>query len=101
MKKAAAFRGGECLEEKAPADIYTPIKWKCADGHEFMMSVNAVLQGGHWCPECLAHEWQYGNIAKVNPFYAQVWTPLHGDDEDYVIPMEFIANELKKKLDLQ
>ena len=47
MKKAAAFRGGECLEEKAPADIYTPIKWKCADGHEFMMSVNAVLQGGH------------------------------------------------------
>lgn len=105
LKKAAAFRGGECLEEKAPADIYTPIKWKCADGHEFMMSVNAVLQGGHWCPECLAHEWQYGNIAKVNPFYAQVWTPLHGDDEDYVIPMEFsgydIANELKKKLDLQ
>lgn len=105
LKKAAAFRGGECLEEKAPADIYTPIKWKCADGHEFMMSVNAVLQGGHWCPECLAHEWQYGNIAKVNPFYAQVWTPLHGDDEDYVIPMEFsgydIANELKKKLNLQ
>ena len=53
----------------------------------------------------MAHEWQYGNIAKVNPFYAQVWTPLHGDDEDYVIPMEFsgydIANELKKKLNLQ
>lgn len=68
LKKAAQFRGGKCLVEEVP-DIYTPILWECADGHQFMMSVNAVLQGGHWCPECLSHEWRYGQIAKKNPFY--------------------------------
>lgn len=102
LKKAAAFRGGECLATKVPEDIYTLIPWKCADGHVFEMSVNAVLQGGHWCPECLAHEWQYGEIAKKNPFYAQVWKPLHGDGDDYVIPMEYsaydVAEELREKL---
>lgn len=103
LKKAAAFRGGECLAGEAP-DIYTPIQWRCAEGHEFMMSVNAVLHGGHWCPECLSHEWRYGQIAKKNPFYAQVWTPIHGEGDDYVIPMEFsgydVAKELKEKLGL-
>mgnify|MGYP001286530869 CR=1 FL=1 len=104
LQQAAAFRGGECLETVMPKDIYTPIRWKCADGHEFMMSVNAALQGGHWCPECIGHEWKYGQIAKKNPYYAQVWTPLHGDTDDYVIPMEFsgldITKELKEKLGL-
>ena len=85
LQKAAEFRGGKCLAEEIP-DIYTPIRWQCADGHEFLMSVNAVLQGGHWCPECLKHEWRYGEIAKKNPFYAQVWTPIHGEGDDYVIP---------------
>lgn len=104
LRRVAAFRGGECLAQAA-ADIYTPIRWKCADGHEFMLSVNAVVQGGHWCPECLGHEWKYGQIARKNPFFAQVWFPLHGEDDDYVIPMEYsgydIANELKAKLGLK
>ncbi len=104
LQKAAKFRGGECLASELPADIYTKIAWKCADGHTFEMSINAVLQGGHWCPECLAHTWHYGDIAKTNPFYAQVWTPLHGDEDNYVIPMEYsgfeITNELKEKLGL-
>lgn len=105
LREAARFRGGECLAEEMPADIYTPIKWKCADGHTFEMSINTVLQGGHWCPECLAHEWHYGDIAKKNPFYAQVWEPLHGNEDDYVIPMEFSAydveKDLRKKLQLK
>jgi len=104
LQKAAAFRGGECLEKEVPADIYTPITWKCADGHVFRLSVNAALQGGHWCPECLTHTWHYADIAKKNPFYAQVWTPLHGEEDDYAIPMAFngldITNELKEKLGL-
>lgn len=103
LKKAAQFRGGKCLAEEVP-DIYTPILWECADGHRFMMSVNTVLQGGHWCPECLSHEWRYGQFAKKNPFYAQVWTPIHGEGDDYVISMEYsgydIARELKEKLGL-
>jgi hypothetical protein len=104
LRKAAAFRGGKYLENDAPADIYTPVRWECADGHEFKMSVNAALHGGHWCPECLAHEWKYGQIAKKNPFYAQVWTPIRGDEDDFAIPMEFsgydVSNELKKELGL-
>lgn len=104
LQKAAAYRGGKCLAEAVPADIYTPITWECADGHVFKLSVNAVLQGGHWCPECYESTWHYADIAKKNPFYAQVWTPLHGDEDDYVIPMEFspfkIWNELKEKLGL-
>ncbi|MDR1573849.1 MAG: FAD-dependent oxidoreductase, partial [Clostridiales Family XIII bacterium] len=97
LKAAAEYRGGGCLAEEI-ADIYTPIKWRCADGHEFMMSVNAALQGGHWCPECLRHEWHYGDIAKKNPYYAQVWTPLHGDGDDYSIPMKYSAYEITKEL---
>lgn len=45
-----------------------------------------------------------GQIAKKNPFYAQVWTPIHGEGDDYVIPMEFsgydVAKELREKLGL-
>ena len=90
LKKAAAFRGGECLAtEEEYVDFYTPIKWKCAHGHEFMMSANLVLKGGHWCPQELPSDsegkkfhWAYDKEAKVNPFFAQVWYPLHDKDED-------------------
>ena len=103
LQKAAAFRGGEYLGG-TPKDIYTPVKWKCAFGHEFELSVNAVLQGGHWCPECMKDSWAYPKIARKNPFYAQVWDPQHSPDETYEIPMKFsayeIREELKKKLGL-
>ena len=39
LQQAAAFRGGECLETVMPKDIYTPIRWKCADGHGYGASV--------------------------------------------------------------
>lgn len=104
LRKAAEFRGGEYLEETVK-DIYTPARWRCASGHEFMMSVNAVLQGGHWCPECMKNSWAYPKIARENPFYAQVWNSQHSPDETYEIPMRYsafeIAEELKKKLELE
>ena len=40
-----------------------------------------VLEGGHWCPECERKSWNYGHRAQVDPFFAQVWTPLHEPDE--------------------
>lgn len=93
LKKAAEFRGGECLATEV-GDFYTPIKWKCAHGHEFMMSPNLVLRGGHWCPEELPSSmerceqkkfrWAYDDEAKVNPFFAQVWYPLHDKSENNV-----------------
>lgn len=84
MQKAAAFRGGECLSKKLGKDMYTPIKWKCSCGHEFEMSPNLVLKGGHWCPECLPMPWKYDEIAKTNPFFAQVWYAHHDPSEDNV-----------------
>jgi len=103
LDKAAAYRGGECLSNPN-GDIYAPVKWKCASGHEFELSVNAVLGGGHWCTECLRYEWAYGDMAKENPFYAQVWNPHHGEDETYHISMEHSAYdimwELKEELEI-
>ncbi len=102
LKKAAEFRGGEYPETEAPKDIYTPVAWRCADGHTFRMSVNTVLHGGHWCPECYKTEWKYGKLAKASPFLNQIWEPIRGADDETVVPMEYsgfdIYTELKEKL---
>ena len=90
LKKAAEFRGGECLAtQEEYVDFYTPIKWKSALGNEFMMSPNLVLKGGHWCPqefptdcEGKKFHWEYDAEAKRNPFFAQVWYPLHDENEN-------------------
>ena len=76
LRKAAAFRGGECLADTLP-DLYTPIRWRSATGNEFAMSANLVLRGGHWCPQELPWPWDYAAEALRNPFFAQVWDPLH------------------------
>jgi nucleoside-diphosphate-sugar epimerase len=82
MRRAAEFRGGKCLSESMIAgDMATPLDWECQFGHRFAASPALVLQGGHWCPECLPAPWNYDAIAAGNPFFAQVWHPLHGRDE--------------------
>lgn len=103
IQKAAAFRGCKLLDETIP-DIYTPVRFVCSEGHVYEMSINAMLQGGHWCPECQKQAWHYADMARKSPFYAQVWTPVHGEGDDYVIPMRYSAfaiwKELKEKLGL-
>ena len=82
MKGAAEFRGGELLSETMKTgDWRTKLKFRCAFGHEFDASPRLVLEGGHWCPECERKSWNYGARAKVDPFFAQVWDPLHEADE--------------------
>ena len=104
MKKAAAFRGGEVVSDKLES-VYKPLVWKCAFGHTFKATPNTVLRGGHWCPECQRSEWHYAEIARKNPFYAQVWEPIHGDKHDYHIPMAYsafdITEKLKKELNIE
>ncbi|MDE5874179.1 MAG: NAD(P)-dependent oxidoreductase, partial [Muribaculaceae bacterium] len=74
MREAARFRGGECLSDKmAKGDLDTPLKWRCAFGHEFEATPRLVLKGGHWCKDCLPAPWRYAEEARVNPFLAQVW----------------------------
>lgn len=90
MRGAAKFRGGECLSETMEnGEIFRPLKWKCAFGHEFEATPNLVLRGGHWCPECERSKWNFAEMAKVNLFFAQVWTPIHGDEDEVVIKKEF------------
>ena len=71
----------------------TPLEWECAEGHRFTATPRLVLLGGHWCPECMpypykdepnARPWQWDRIAKKNPFFAQLWAPLHDANEDNV-----------------
>ncbi len=83
MRRAAEFRGGKCLSETMKkGDMATKLEWECQFGHRFTASPALVLQGGHWCPECLPPSWNYDAIAAGNPFFAQVWHPLHGTGEN-------------------
>lgn len=92
MKKAAIFRGGKCLStEMTKGDLYTPLQWQCYERHQFMASPYLVLKAGHWCPECEKEAWNFAEIAKHSPFFAQVWVPLH-DYEDAVY-VKKIVNE--------
>ena len=72
-------------------DWDTPLEWECAEGHRFTASPRLVLLGGHWCPECMPYPyvdepnprpWQWDKIARENPFFAQLWAPLHDPTED-------------------
>ncbi len=96
MQKAAAFRGGKCLsKEMKKGDWDTQLEWQCAEGHTFKASPRLILLGGHWCPECFPypyadepkekqHPWNWDAEARRNPFFAQIWTPLHDADENNV-----------------
>ena len=89
MQKAVSFRGGELLSPSMiKGDWKSKLKMRCAFGHTFEASPRLILEGGHWCPECERKSWNYGNRAKVDPFFAQVWNPLHEPDELREYPKE-------------
>jgi len=82
VKGAAVFRGGECLSAEMKMGNWTEkLKFRCAFNHEFEASPRLVLEGGHWCPVCEKESWNYHERAKVDPFFAQVWYPLHDKNE--------------------
>ena len=82
MQKAARFRGGECVSDRMVTGDWTgKLTFRCAFGHDFTASPRLVLEGGHWCPQCERESWNYAARAKVDPFFAQVWNPLHSADE--------------------
>ncbi len=95
LQKAAAFRGGQCLATEI-TDMYTPVRWRSARGNEFEMSPNLVLRGGQWCPQELPWPWNFGEEAKLNPFFAQVWNPLHPEDENHCYGPEIFDNFKEK-----
>jgi len=87
LRAAAAFRGGRCLAERMTrGDLTGKLEWQCAFEHRFEATPNLVLRGGHWCPECAPPGWRYDEEARRNPFFAQVWVPNHGPEENNVYP---------------
>jgi len=82
VKEAAKFRGGECLSDSMETGNWTEkLKFRCAFSHEFDASPRLILEGGHWCPVCERESWNYYERAKADPFFAQVWYPLHDKNE--------------------
>ena len=86
LKKAAAFRGGECLSQTWNGDLYQTLSWKCAQGHEFSGKPYSILKAGHWCPDCVPPPWDFDQQAKKNPFFAQAWYPNHDLEENNYYP---------------
>jgi len=82
MRGAAKFRGGECRSTAMEkGDWNSKLEFTCAFGHQFEASPRLILEGGHWCPVCERESWNYAARAKVDPFFAQVWDPLHDQEE--------------------
>lgn len=75
LQHAAEFRGGQLLSEAYDGDPARKLTWRCHDRHTFEASPKLILEGGHWCPECLPPEWHYAEQAAHNPFLAQVMRP--------------------------
>jgi len=88
LRGAAEFRGGNLVSPEWDGDMYSTLNWRCAFHHEFSGSPFLILRAGHWCPECLAPPWKYDEIAKSNPFFAQVWYTNHSEDENNFYPSD-------------
>ena len=74
LQAAAAFRGGRLVSESYSGDPMQPLTWECHQGHRFEASPKLILEGGHWCPECMSDHWDgFHDVAKHNPFFAQVY----------------------------
>ena len=72
LRSAAAWRGAVCHVD-GDLDPYRPVRLECSLGHHFDMSPNLYLAGGHWCPTCQTDIANYPQVARTNPFFAQVW----------------------------
>ena len=88
VRNAAKFRGGKLISEKMEkGDLATKLKWKCGYcKNEFDASPCLILLGGFWCPKCFIPEekWDYDNIAKTCPFFAQLWYNDHPKNENNI-----------------
>lgn len=51
MDRWAKERGGECLSS-VYVNQYTPLKWRCARGHEWSARPSNI-KGGSWCARCV------------------------------------------------
>ena len=78
-------------------DWDTPLEWQSASGEVFEASPRLILLGGHWAPGDMPFPyrgsqqeipWHWDEVARHNPFFAQIWTPLHEPDENNIYGSE-------------
>ncbi len=84
LQAAAAFRGGTLVSTTYSGYPEERLEWTCHKGHHFMASPKLILQGGHWCPDCIPPAWDYDELAEHSKFFAQIWKPGHeGEHNTY------------------
>jgi nucleoside-diphosphate-sugar epimerase len=86
LQKAAEYRGGKLLSTDWNGDMHEILDWECAFSHKFKGTPYSILKAGHWCSECEPPDWNYDEIARNNPFFAQVWYASHSTNEDFYYP---------------
>jgi hypothetical protein len=72
LAAAADFRGGQLLCAAVTGEFAVPLRWRCADGHEFTGSPRLILAAGHWCHQCVKDSARYARQAVANRFLAQI-----------------------------
>lgn len=103
LQSVAEFRGWKLLSENhTKGDWDIPLLWQCSEGHLFEATPRLILLGGHGCPECMPNPykskmehsvdseekydytrpWNWDEVAKNNPFFAQIWAPVHDSKEN-------------------
>ena len=84
LREAALFRGGKLISTSmVKGDLYTPLEWESHSGRRFILSPYAVIKAGHWdAIQELPEPWNYDELAKTNPFYAQIWYDTHSENEE-------------------
>src|SRR5438046_876430 len=50
-KQVAFSKNGECLSETYDNN-FSPLSWRCSEGHEWNASFNNVKNNKTWCPYC-------------------------------------------------
>ncbi len=99
VKEAARFRGGMCLSKSmVTGDWRSPLRFKCAMGHEFMASPRLILEGGYWCHECEKDSWNYDIQHETNQFMAQV---ANSQDQSTITtcPKSVTPEQVKKEFE--
>ncbi|MBN2154698.1 MAG: NAD(P)-dependent oxidoreductase [Candidatus Lokiarchaeota archaeon] len=99
LHQAANFRGGILLSEKWDGDMFKSLEWECCLSHKFTANPNTVLKTGHWCPKCAQPPWKHNEIAKKNPYFAQVWHVMHDRNEYELYTLEECQDIAQAHLD--
>ena len=77
IEAAAAFRGGGSIGPSSEVGKRgVLLEWECENGHRFRSSLEYVLLGGGWCPEC-GYDNVYTSTTRKNKFISAVLSPQY------------------------